>query len=219
MVLFAIKRFLLECYFYSVDIFYFYGNKTFRKVDIVLFLDYLFKNPYRISKEFLKHSGSKEIYTYGETPLKTAFQLLKLCNIKQDDHFIDLGAGSGRVSFFIHLFSGAKVSAIENNDVFCKKMKKIKEQFHLIDIEVIHQNYLEIDKLNGSIIYLCNFFLEEEEIKKLSQIISLCKEGTKILTVGFSLFLEDNIKIIHQIEGQFLWGASDIYVQEIIAAK
>ena len=69
----------------------YYWRIRFFLSDLLLFLLYMFFNPYRISRKFLEQKGEDDIYTYGETPITTMASILKHLKINKSDVFVEIG--------------------------------------------------------------------------------------------------------------------------------
>src|SRR4051794_23547579 len=95
----------LKTIFYNLmygieDIFLYYRNLSFFKIDLLLKALYFFHTPYKVSKKFLQERGSTDLYLYGETPLTTMDSIAKECRILSKDIVYELGCGRGRSAFW-----------------------------------------------------------------------------------------------------------------------
>ncbi|SCA63951.1 hypothetical protein SCG7109_BS_00030 [Chlamydiales bacterium SCGC AG-110-M15] len=99
----------------------YYHNRLFLKVDLLYVFAYLFRNPYNISKRFLKNLGAENVYAYGETPLTTMDLIAKEASITKDDTVFELGCGRGLTVFWLHCFIGCRVIGIEWVPKFLQK--------------------------------------------------------------------------------------------------
>lgn len=213
MILFSLKRLAKEIYFSLNEILEFYSNPLFRKLDIYQFFQYFWKNPYKIAKQFAIKSGSQNIYSYGETPLTTGYAILKALPLSNHTVYVELGSGRGRLGLFMSSFLPGKIICLEANPLFCKRLKKIKHKFSLSNLEIFQTDYFEIP-LKGDIFYLCDLFISEEEVKILVNNICKNNDFAILITVGFSLSFM-HIQPLKVLKGDFLWGKSEIYIQEL----
>jgi len=160
-----------------------FTNASFCSIDSALYRAYFFQNSYRISRKYLQRKRTKNPYQYGETLLQTMYQIGRRVNITDKDHVMELGAGRGRVCFFIQQYFGCKVTGIEQIPVFVKKAKKIAKKFSL-PIEFYCEDFLTTDFSSASVIYLYGTCLEEE------MICELCKKiprDIKVISVSYPL--------------------------------
>lgn len=192
-----------------------YTNTQFAKADLSLRLMYLFNNPFSISKRFLEKRKNEEIYAYGETPLKTLELILRKVKITTEDHFFDLGAGRGRVAFFINAFTDAKVTAIEFIPEFVDRAKKIQEKLKLSKLTFIQEDLLESDLSSGTIFYLYGSSYPDDFLKKLAEKLSRLKAGIRVISVSFPItdYLKDKklFEVMSCFPAEFPWGESTVY--------
>ena len=93
--------------------FYLAKYLSFLPVELCFFLSSFLINPYRHSRRYLFKKGAREIYAYGETPLKTLCQIASEAGITSQDTLLELGSGRGRGSWWLAVFTKCKVIGIE----------------------------------------------------------------------------------------------------------
>ncbi|MDR3624445.1 MAG: methyltransferase domain-containing protein [Chlamydiales bacterium] len=195
----------------------FYRNKLFFKIDIALKLYYFFDSPFKVSKTFLQAIGEEELYTYGETPLTTLEQIIKEMKIEPDSLFLDLGSATGRTSFWIHCFTGAKVLGIEHNPRFVNNAKRIKERFHLSDVQFRRDDIRNADFSAVKGVYLYGTCFEEPFLKILGEKLENLPPGASIATVSYPI---DNytrkpiFEVVKELTLPFSWGRASVYIQK-----
>jgi len=201
---------------YLKVIFFYYRNLSFLKSDTLLLLSYLFQNPYRMNKEFLKKRGEEVVDVYGETPLTTFEEIVSKCQITPKDNFYELGAGRGRTCFWLHSFIGCKVIGLEIIPQFVTIANQIVEKKHLKNIHFENVNFLNYDCKDATVIYLYGICLKDEDLVQLIQQLKKLPQGTKFITISFPLTeytQEPLFEVTSCFQGRFPWGIADVYLQ------
>lgn len=198
--------------------YYLYANLSFRESDLALRKYYLLKNPYRVAKEFFRKRKGVPLYSYGETPLLTAFYLFKAGGVTAGDCLVDLGAGAGRLSLFFTYFFPARCIALEFNPAFCARLRKIKEIYSVKALEVFELDFLKEPLPDGTIYYLCQLFMSEEEINGLAHKIAEKGAGVKLISVGVEI-THERFSLYQKVNGTFLWGNSTVYFYAVGGSK
>lgn len=181
----------------------FYHNERFKQCDLDLLRAYQSKNPYRISREFLK------AHCYGETPLTTMAAIVRECALTSEDTVIEMGSGRGRAALFLAEYVGCKVIGYEQIPSFIKKTP-LSPNF-----KILSQDMFSADFSLSTAIYLYGTMLSDAEILKLC---ALFPKKVKILTVSYPLndYSPDYITR-KTITGTFPWGKTEVYWNERIS--
>lgn len=196
----------------------YYPNFQFLKTDLYLLLQYLWKSPFKISKEFLMNQNETDLYAYGETPLTTLDRIAKECGITESDIIYELGAGRGRGCFWLHYFIKCKVIGLEIIPEFVKIANKIKVNRNLKNVEFLEENILNHDFRGATAIYLYGTCYEDSFIQELVHKFKKLPIGTKIITISYSLEDYDagkSFEIIKCFPASFTWGQGDVYLQTV----
>lgn len=197
--------------------FNYYSNTSFMKIDLYLLSQYLFKNPFTISKEFLIQKGEKEIYAYGETPLTTLELIAKQSQLSAKDTIFELGSGRGRGCFWLHAFTGCHVVGVEFIGDFVEKANKVRNQFAVEGVSFRHEDMLKTDLTGATQIYLYGTCLEEKVIKQLIEKFAKLPTGTKIITVSYPLTeytAQPLFEVMSCFSVPFTWGNGDVYIHQ-----
>lgn len=190
----------------------YYGNYRFLRADLALHRSYFFKNPFRISKQFLKNRGEREIYAYGETPLTTLDLIARRCGITDRDRVIELGCGRGRTCFWLNLILHCQVKGVDFIPEFIEKAEKIKEKLKLEGIEFQCLDIVDVDLQWATVLYLYGTCLEDETIREL---IRKIPAGIKVITVSYPLSdYSPHFKLLDTFTAPFTWGSTEVYLQE-----
>jgi SAM-dependent methyltransferase len=196
----------------------YYSNSRFRRVDFALVCSYFFKNPYRLSRNYLEKRGAEEVHAYGETPLFTLEQIAKECGITAKDSVLELGCGRARTCFWLALVLKAKTIGIDFVPEFIHKAEKIRERYHIENLKLIESDFLKEPLPHTSVVYLHGSIMTEEEIVLLNQQLAHFPKGTKVITVSFPL--KDypggkKFRLLKSFSAHFSWGKAEVYCQEL----
>lgn len=209
-LLVKIRNFVEFCW----DCRHYYCNVLFLKIDFLLFLFYLFRNPFKVSKRYLLQRGEKEVYTYGETPLKEWEKIALECRLSQEDIVFDLGCGRGRTIFWLHCFVGCKAVGIERVPFFVRKASNIKNYMHLCDVDFFEKDILDVDFSCATMIYLSGTCMETEVIEKLLERFESLSEGARVVTISYPLTAykaNSTLRLEKTVPISFNWGDTFAY--------
>lgn len=189
----------------------YYKNEAFKKSDQAFLRAYFFKNPYQISKRFMKQRGEFDIHVYGETPLKVYDQMALRWGIEKKHRFVELGCGRGRgLSFLSHLYS-CECIGIEWIKEFVEIAKK-----NLPFLKIYREDFMISEKISGDFIYLYGTCLEEDKVVALCERFIKLPRGSKIITTSFSLSeYHEKFKVVDSFEAVFPWGRGNVFLNEI----
>lgn len=202
---------------YVKVVFKYYSNLPFAKTDLLLLGKYLTKNPFKISKNFLKERGETDLYAYGETPLTTFAQIFQRAGIRQTDTVFELGCGRGRGCFWAHHFIHCKVIGIDFVPLFIQKAEQVTKQRKLKGIEFRCEDFLQSDLTSATAIYLYGTCYEEPFLRALAKKLAKLPKGTLYITVSFPLRDYDDegaFEVLDQFSLPFTWGEGEIYIQK-----
>ena len=179
------------------------------KKDLVLCCSYFFFNPYRIVRKYLQKRGISNPHQYGETPLSTIDSLIKAAGgIKQYQYFADLGAGRGRLAYFIQKKYNCRVYAYERVEIFVSKGQWLYPKVRFCNTDFLKEDLSKMD-----LIYLYGTMMTENEILLFVNKINL---HTKVITISYPLTDYDSrFEILNTIDVLFPWGKTKGYVQSL----
>lgn len=195
----------------------YYVDPEFEKIDKDLLTAYIFKNPYTISKNYLKKHQEEQIHTYGETPLKTYEKIAKESGLKPSDTFLELGSGRGRGALFLHHFYRCNVIGIERIPQFVKLSRHLAQKHHLEKASFICADMHEANLPKAQVIYLYGSCLKDQEISSLVKRLKTFPKETKIITISYPLtdYDENAFHIEKSFSVSFPWGETDAYLQTL----
>ena len=207
--------------------FHFFKYLIFLPIDLFFLAVSFFINPYRLSRKYLLKKGAKEIYAYGETPLRTFTQIAKEAGLTSQDSFLELGSGRGRGAFWLFSLIGCRVMGIEQIGFFVRVNKLLLRLFKKKRLSFVQGDYLALEKpfKEATVIYLYGTNLEEEFLKKLVQKFKVLnsttfktktRATTKIITISYALSEYDQ-SFVTQKEWNvvFPWGKTTAYLNSL----
>lgn len=181
------------------------------KAELLCNLFYLWHNPYRVVKKFLQKKGVEDVHQYGETPLETIISIGRALNLKKNDHVFELGSGRGLAAFYLKIFFGCRVTAIEQIPLFVRKAKRINNLLKL-DIEFRCEDFCESDLSNATAIYLFGTCLSDEIIEKICKKIRVKQ---KVVSISYPLSDYDpDFHLLKMFEVEYPWGKTEAYLNE-----
>ena len=195
----------------------YYSDAQFSRLDRSLLKTYIFKNPYQVSKRYLRCKQEKDIHTYGETPLSTYENIAKEVEIHPEDSFLELGSGRGRGMFFLHHFFKAEVIGVERIPLFVRLAKHITQKHKLKKVSFICSDITLMKLPKASIVYLYGTCLKEEEIQSLVSKLKAFPKGTRVITISYPLtdYDEQGFHVKKSFPVVFPWGETDAYLQTV----
>lgn len=190
---------------------------SFRSFERALNRKYLFRNPYRICKYYLKQKGEKDLDVYGETPLPLLFKIAHECELGSKDILYELGCGRGRGAIFLSHIFRCKVVGIDWIPFFIETARNIVSKIEP-SLSVIFRcaEMHEVDFSDATIIFLYGTCLSEEFIEAMISRFKRLSPQIKIITISYPLSDYSPFFHVHkQFSGTFPWGDGEIYVNTI----
>lgn len=191
----------------------FYGDACFKRADKALKKRYLFRNPYAISRRFLKARGADEVHVYGETPLTSLNLIARKVPLSDKDVFLDLGCGRGRGVFFVHCRFGCRAIGLDWVLEFIQEAKAAAaEAGSPVEFRCGEMAGHEA-MAQATVIYLAWTCMSEEERDAAERALEHTCEGTRIVTVSYPLssknfILKDTVLV------SFPWGEGEVFFHE-----
>lgn len=190
----------------------FYSCELFQKCDLALKKKYRFRNPFTISKRFLKKREEKEIDVYGEIPLTSLLLIAKECEIAPHDHLFELGCGRGRAAFFLRSVLLCSVTAVDFIPSFVLNAQKIVEVLNIERLTFICNDIQHIALNQATCIYLYGTCLSDNVITQLC--VSLPAK-IKIITLSYPLKdYHKEFKTIKQFAVPVPWGKIEVFLNQ-----
>lgn len=194
----------------------YYAGPHLRKADLLMMVEYGLRSPFTISRKATRKGHLPEDLTvYGETPWTTLERALQAVNMRAEDVFVELGAGTGRNLLFVHYFYGARAIGYEIVERFVEKFSWLQFHLKLSDkSEMRAANWFEADleKEGGNVFFLVGSCYSDDHLKLANHKLSSLKSGARIITVSYPLD-EDDFEAIGHFEAPFSWGRGTIFLQ------
>lgn len=188
-----------------------FPDPLFREIDRSLRFSYLGRNPYTITKRYLKRLGEEDVYQYGETPLLTMHRIAKSAQIQPTDHVFDLGCGRGRACLFLHHFYRCKVTGVDWIEEFVEKGNRVAQKYKM-GVDFQRSNFMDIDFSEADVIYLYGTCLLDGQIRSLCEKI---KKGTKVISVSYPLSdYSQKFTCTRRLLASYPWGKTEVYINE-----
>jgi len=200
------------------NIFFYYRNIKFMKLDIALLMSYFWKSPYRIAREEAKRLKMSSLEPYGETPLVTMARIAKEANISSKDMVYELGSGRGRTAFWLSFFCGCKVIGMDAIDLFIDRAKQLATCFGVKRVLFVRGDFLKASFPEATVLYLFGSQLQDEEIVQFITNIRRQKLQVNVITISYCLgdYVENKescYEFIKEFEVAFPWGKTTCYIQ------
>lgn len=183
----------------------YYRSLQFFKLDLLLASRYLFKSPFRLSKD-----------TYGETPLTTLDKICKECRILSKDVVFDLGCGRGRALFWLRHFINCEVYGVDNQPIFIKRGNWVKNVCKVDKLTFLDDDFTKLNLEKATTIYFYGTSYEDEMIYKMVDLFKKLSPGTKIISVSYPL-TDYTKEALFEFKKSFLatypWGTTEVFLQ------
>ncbi len=214
-------RYCLSDFSYGLwDVLLYYRNVSFALTDLYVKAYFVFDSPYRISSVFRKLLPDEMTQVYGEVPLIVVERAVKTANLQPHHMFWELGAGRGRIAYWVHHFIGSRVHAVDAIPIFVHRAQQIISKRKLKNIEYTNtliQN-LQFSKCDVALLYGSAFSFGF--INSLAQTIAkTAKPGFIIISVSFSMqqrLPEGTFERIAAFKGKFTWGSTMVYIERLV---
>ena len=188
----------------------FYKKPKFALFDLLISLYTFFQNPYRLCRKYWIEKESHQIY--GEMPLSQFAHLTKWAEIQKEDHFLELGSGLGRISFWIAT-QGIKAAGIEKIPSFSRASSFLAKVVRCKNVEFFHADNREKDFSPYSFIYLYATVEKEKDLKLLFSRMRSCKKGTKVLSISAPASQYDSsFCLLKKTYVELPWGKAEVFL-------
>ena len=191
----------------------YYSNIKFLFFDLFFNFIYLFINPYRVSKNYLKKRSFKNIHVYGETPITTFEKIIKNAQVTNGSYVLELGAGRGKISFWLSFFKKSKILAVERIEVFVKIANFMAKIFRRNNLTFLSKDMLDLEFNKFTHVYLYGTCLSDKEINFLIKKFYNLPFSAKIITISYPLSEYDkNFKVIKSFDVSMPYGTTKAYI-------
>ncbi len=216
----AFRIFLLACrvrlytFFKSFqNLFYYYlWHPKFFLADFLLLIQYFFKSPYTLIREYDAEHPNDPIGPYGETDFHVFDTIFTAFNISPNDSVADLGSGRGRLAFFLKLVRHQRrVIAYDKLPAFINRAQWVQKILAIDGVFFHQEDWHEADLDHVDVIYYYSLPPGLRSAEKLAHL----PKTTKIITIGSPIEedLPGAFKLEKKIPIRFIWGTTEAYLQ------
>jgi len=140
-------------------------------------------------------------------------KIIKLFKIPSNVTFLELGAGRGKMSFWLYFFFKYKVIAIEQVPIFVKIANFFIKLFRIKKIQFLCSDMFAFDLKDIDIIHLYGTTLPTKKIKALINKFKKLSSSVKIITISYALDQYDKDFICKKsFDISFPWGKTKAYL-------
>lgn len=184
------------------------------KADLLWMLEYGLKNPFEMSRRATREQGlDADLTVYGETPWTTLESVCEAVNLKGQDHFVELGCGTGRNLLFLNYRYACQITGYELIPRFVEKFAWLKQRLGLQRIDLRLANWLDAD-LQGTVFYLVGSCYSDEHLAQAQDKLADLPGGTRIVTVSYPL-TGPSFRLVKSWQAPFSWGKGTLYYHQI----
>ncbi len=141
--------------------------------------------------------------TYGEITFSSVTTLLSYLQLKKEDVFYDLGCGVGKMVVQVCLNSCVKKSVgielslkrYDHTQNISKKLGSEEGIYEPNRLEFRHENILDSDLSDATIIYMCSTCFPEKMMEELTEKLSKLKKGLVVISLK-PLAENDSFKLV-----------------------
>lgn len=98
------------------------------------------------------------MFRYQPTTIGIILHMIQHAAVTEEDTFIDLGCGSGRLPVLVSLLSGAKSIGVEINPELAAKAYELAKNNSTAQVSIVQSDVREADLRAGTVFYLFNPF-------------------------------------------------------------
>jgi SAM-dependent methyltransferase len=163
-----------------------------------------------VARESAGFNYSPENFTYGETPCITVKHILAVSGCEKGKHFVDLGCGRGKATFYAHYLHDMKAEGCEIIPTFIKKAEIIKGKMNADGVNFINRDILEVDFSEADIVYIAGTTFDDELVEKLNEKLEKMKKNSVVVTLSYPLQTE-MFDMFAKKSLFFSWGKNSVY--------
>lgn len=210
MLFLAIAVRLKRFWIWLREIWLYYRNFLFMRIDLTLISYYMISNPYHISRLYLEEQAEENVYTYGETPLEIFEAIMQEAGLSETDVVAELGCGRGRSCFWLSTFHRCEVVGVEMIPPFVNIAQHVQAKYGLEGIAFVCGDMLDLDYSKVTLVYLYGSALSDAFIERLARCLRGLPKGARVVTVSYPL-IDAEFTLLKEKEFPFLWGRASVY--------
>ena len=198
---------------------YYLWHPKFFLADMMLLSQYFFKSPYRIVRDYDEEHPGHPLGPYGETDFRLMARLLDRFSISHAASIADLGAGRGRLAFFLRCVRGhKKVLAVELHPLMVERAERVRRALHIRHLSFVHGSWANIPLEGIDVVYVYGIVIDKEASMALARHLALLPQGTKIITISSWLgeTIPDSFRLETTLSVSFEWGETEAFLQTVV---
>jgi len=174
-----------------------------------------------LEHEIKKSMLSKSNEIYGELHYYSVVKLLNYLHLTQDDHFLDVGSGLGKVVFQIFLTTDvSSVTGIEINTqrhfIACRVRKMMEQSLpeafnHHKKLRLINDDFLKSNFNNITVVYVCSTVFSFELLSNIGNKVNSMPNVQTVISFRKLPGLND-FKLINKFFLQGSWDYTPCYL-------
>lgn len=183
---------------------------------------YGLQNPFRLSAQATRQMGDAhaDLTVYGETPWVTLARMAKAVRLQPGEHFVELGAGTGRNLLWMTYFAQVRATGFELVPAFVEHFEHFQSLCAegLPELEappIMHPyNWFEADlqALAGDVFLLVGTCYDGEHRQQANACLQQLPGGTRVITVSYALSSQ-SFMLDTSFTAPFSWGKGTVFVQ------
>jgi SAM-dependent methyltransferase len=196
-----------------------YANQRFAKAhQTIKFLEKKENLKARYQKFIAQKGLVIEQAPYGETPFFSMKRMIKIFEIEPHQTLLELGCGSGKLSFWIASQIGCKVVGIDHMPLFIEVAQTAKAEAGFKDSEIMFTcESLEQASFDSiDVIYFYGTGLGDTVYLQLCGRLRKMKSPPWVITVGGPLSeYDDCFRVMQKVPVAYAWGWTTAYLNTL----
>ena len=190
--------------------------KKLWKVELLMWLYYLLRLPgFDIWLQRRLVDRPADDFRFGDTPYQTGLKILQKAKVTENDLFMDLGSGRGKMVFLAALACHCQSVGIELLPSYNILCNRIAGNVHLEDqVQFLNDDFLECDLTGVSVIFTaCTTWSEMTHDLLLDRVEEL-PDGVRWISAGQEQRHPD-LNLVGADTLLFSWGYEDVWFYEV----
>lgn len=197
------------------------GDRSwYRALERELGRSYRWSDPFRLSKSAKRQLRQRmpiEDLVYGETPILTAWHIMRKLGVDQADHVVELGGGRGLFSLVAVSAFGSEATMLEIVPSFVQKTRQLAARLGLERLRVKQADILNARLPEGTLYFITATTFSDASWLALDQQMIGAPGGSKAVSLSAPLNraywrVDESAKL------PFSWGENTVYFQTRLAA-
>lgn len=201
---------------YFRDVVAFYHCQPLRQADLRLMKAYGLQSTFGLSAQATRSmpEDQADLTVYGETPWRTLARIAEAVALQPGEHFVELGAGTGRNLLWAHYYAQARVTGYELIPAFVERFNSLKNAQAL---PLYEKNWFEADlkALAGDVFLLVGTCYDDRHRQRANICLRQLPPGKRVVTISYALPVSDFV-LLCSFVAAFSWGKGTVFVHKRI---